>query len=181
MLKPSEQGSIFWRQIDLRSRMIRFTLKMKIFPSISLEAPSIRVLKPSEQGLDLSKTIDLRSHMPRFTLKLNIFSSISLETPYMCVENHWEQGSCFWDDWFEGHMLRFTLQNECFPIYLLGNPFNMCWNPQNKAHWLSEMIDWRGHMPRFTSKIEHFFIYLIGNPINVCWNPQNRACFSKTI
>ena len=63
--------------------MPRFTLKMNIFPSISLEIPIPHkcVLKPSEQGSFFQDAIDLRGHMPRFTLKMNVFPSISLETP----------------------------------------------------------------------------------------------------
>ena len=49
-------------------------------------------------------------------------------------------------------MPTFTLKNECFPIYLLGNCINVCWNPQNRACF-SKMIDLRGHMPRFTLKM----------------------------
>ena len=60
--------------------MPRFTLKMNIFPSISLETPYKCVLKPSEQAR-FSEMIDLRGQMPSFTLKMNIFPSISLETP----------------------------------------------------------------------------------------------------
>ena len=64
-------------------------------------------------------------------------------------------------------MPRFAIKTECFPIYLLGNPINVCSNPQNRAHF-SEMINLRGHMPRFALKTECFPIYLLGNPINVC-------------
>ena len=46
-------------------------------------------------------------------------------------------------------------RNECFPIYLLGNTINVCWNPHNSAGF-SETIDLRGHMPRFTQKMNIF-------------------------
>ena len=52
-------------------------------------------------------------------------------------------------------MPRFTLKNECFPIYLLGNTIHVCWNPQNMACF-SKLIDLRGHMPRFTLKMNMF-------------------------
>ena len=45
--------------------------------------------------------------------------------------------------------------NEHFPIYLLGNTINVCWNPQNRARF-SETIDLRGHMPSFTLKMNVF-------------------------
>ena len=47
------------------------------------------------------------------------------------------------------------LENEHFPIYLLWNARNVCWNPQHRAHF-SEMINLRGHMPRFTQKMNVF-------------------------
>ena len=46
-------------------------------------------------------------------------------------------------------------KNECFPIYLLRNPINMCSNPENRAHF-SKTINLRGHMPRFTVKMNVF-------------------------
>ena len=56
--------------------MPRFTLKMNVFPSISLETPqmSVETLITEDR---FSQTIDLRGHMPRFTLKMNIFPYIS--------------------------------------------------------------------------------------------------------
>ena len=45
--------------------------------------------------------------------------------------------------------------NECFPIYLLGNTINVCWNPLNRAHF-SKTIDLRGHMRSFTLKLNVF-------------------------
>ena len=41
-VKPSEQG-LFSETIDLRGHMPSFTLKMNIFPSISLELPEMCV------------------------------------------------------------------------------------------------------------------------------------------
>ena len=86
----------------------------------------------------------------------------------------------FHDNRFEGLHAYVYSKNEHFPIHLLGNTINVCWNPQNSARF-SKMINLRGHMPRFTLENEHFPIYLLGNTINVCWNPQNRAHFSRTI
>ena len=45
--------------------------------------------------------------------------------------------------------------NEHFPIYLLGNIINVCWNPLNRACF-SEAIDLRSHMLRFTLKMNIF-------------------------
>ena len=52
----------------------------------------------------------------------------------------------------KGDMPRFILKMNVFSIYLLGNPLNVCWNPQNRACF-SKMIDLSGHMPRFTLKM----------------------------
>ena len=65
--------------------MPRFTLKMNIFTSISLQTPKMSVETVTTVLLFFTM-IDLRGHMPRFTLKMNVFPSICLETPYMCVE-----------------------------------------------------------------------------------------------
>ena len=58
--------------------MPRFTLKMNIFPSISLENLKDVCWNP-QNNAHFSETIDLWGHVPRFTLKMNIFPSISLE------------------------------------------------------------------------------------------------------
>ena len=102
----------------------------------------------------LSKMIDLRGHMPRFTLKMNMFFHLSPWKHHNCVFKISKQGLVFWR-WFDfrGNMPRFTLKYECFPIYLLGNPINMCWNPQNRP-WLSKRINLRSHMLRFTLKMK---------------------------
>ena len=101
-----QNSARFSKTFDLRCHMPRFTLKMNIFPSISLETPKMCVeilrtvlISPRQSiwgvtclGLVekfmfshlcpfLSETIDSRGHMPRFTLKMNIFPSISLESP----------------------------------------------------------------------------------------------------
>ena len=129
-----------------------------------------------------SKTIDLRDHMPRFTLKW-MFSHLSFWKPHECVLQPSEQGSIFQDDQFEGSHAKVYSKNECFPIYLLRNPINVCWNPQKRVHY-SEMIDLGvtclGLLKKRNTN-ELFPIYLLGNPINVCWNPQNRPHFSKMI
>ena len=41
-----------------------------------------------------------------------------------------------------GHMPRFTLKNECFPMYLLRNPINGYWNCQNRGHVLPSWSIW---------------------------------------
>ena len=139
----TQNRSHFAETINLRDHMPRFTLKIK--------------------------TINLRGHIPRFTLKWT-FSHLSSRRPHKCVLKHSEQGSFSWDNQFEGSHTYVYPENECFPIYLLGNHINVCWNPQNRAQLsetidlrghinraqFSEMIDLRGHMPRFTLKMNIF-------------------------
>ena len=48
-----------------------------------------------------------------------------------------------------------TTEHEHFPMYLLGNPRNMCCNTENRTQF-SETIDLRGHMPRFTFNMHVF-------------------------
>ena len=66
-----------------------------------------------------------------------------------------EQCSFFQEDRFEGSHANVFTRHECFPIYLLRNQINVCWNPQNSAHF-SKTIDFMGHMPRFTLKMNIF-------------------------
>ena len=81
-----------------------------------------------------------------------MFSHLSSWQLHNCVLKSSEQGSLFPDDQFEGSHAYIYSQNECFPIYLLGNCINECWNPQNRACFC-KTIDLRGHMPRFTLKM----------------------------
>ena len=131
-------------------------------------------------GLIFSKTIEFEGITCWGLLSKWMFSHLSPWKPHKCVLKPTEQGSIFWDDGFEGSHAEVYSQNECFSIYLLGNPINVCWNPQNRAHF-SKTINLRGSHAEVYSKNECFPIYLLGNPKNVCWNPQNRACFSETI
>ena len=100
----------------------------------------------------------------------------------MCVETLRTGMDFLPDDLLKGSHAQVYTKIKCFPSYLLGNPINVCWNPQNRA-WFSKTITLRGHMQRCTLKKtnEHFPMYLLGNPLNVCWNPQNRDWFSETI
>ena len=73
----------------------------------------------------------------------------------MCVETH-RTGLVFSETIdLRGHMPRFTQKMNIFPIYLHGNPINVCWKPQNRPQF-SEKIDLWGHMPRFTLKMKVF-------------------------
>ena len=84
-----------------------------------------------------------------------MFSHVSPWKHHKCVLKPSEQCSFFQDDRFGGSHAWVYLKNECFPVYLLKNPINVCWNPQNSACF-SKMIDLRGHMPRCTLKMNVF-------------------------
>ena len=109
-----------------------------------------------------------------------MFSCLCPWKHHKCVLKPSEQGSFFWDNQFERSHAKVYSKNEHFPIYLLRNTTNVCWNPHNSARFF-QTIDLRGHMPRFTQKQKHFPIYLLRNPRNVCLNLHNSAHFSETI
>ena len=108
-----------------------------------------------------------------------MFSHLSPEKPHKCVLKPSEQDSFFQDNQFEGSHAQVYSKNEHFPMYLLKNPINVCYNPQNKVDFLGHSF-W-GDTCLGLLENECFPIYLLRNPINVCWNPQNRARFSEMI
>ena len=176
VLKPSEQGLFFWDDWFEGSHTKVYSKKECL--SFYLLRNPINVCWNPQNSALFSKTIDLRGHIPRFSWKMNIFPHMSLETLEMCVETL-RTGLLFLRRSICGVTYQGLVENECFPTYVLGNPINVCWNPQKRAHF-SEMIDLRGHIPRFSWKMNIFPHMSLGNPINVCWNPQNRAPFSET-
>ena len=84
-----------------------------------------------------------------------MFSHLFSWQLHNCVLKSSEQDSFFQDDQFEGSHAYVYSQNECFPIYLLGNCINECWNPQNRSCFC-KTINLRGHMPSFTLKMNVF-------------------------
>ena len=132
-VEPSEQGS-FFKMIDLRGYMPRFTLKTEHSPIYLLGNP-INVCWTLRPGLIFLRTGLIFPYWKPH--KCVLICRTGLVFPRRSISG--------------GHMPRFTLKTEHFPIYLLGNPINVCWNPQNRARF-SETIDLRGHMPRFTLK-----------------------------
>ena len=125
---------IFPRWTNLRGHMPRFTLKMNVFPSIFLETPYM-CDETLRTGLVFLKIIDLGVTYLGLLEKW-MFSHLSPWKPHECVMKPSEQG-WFSPRWFDfgSHIPRFTWKNECFPIYLLGNPINVCWNPQNRVQF----------------------------------------------
>ena len=109
--------------------------KNAYFPIYLLRNP-INMCSNPENRAHFSNTIDLRGHMPRFTVKMNVFPSISLESPKMCVETLTNRAQFSEMINLRGHMPRLYSKNVCFPIYLLGNCINECWNPQNRVHFI---------------------------------------------
>ena len=120
-------GLDFLRQSTLRGHMPKVYTKkrpMNIFPSISLETPSMCV-ETLRTGTWFSKTIYLRGHMPRFTLKKEIFSYLSPWKPHLYELKPQNR------DWFSeaiylrGYMPRFTLKVNVF-LYFSLETLSLC-------------------------------------------------------
>ena len=122
------------------------------------------VLKLSEQCA-IFWDDHLRGHMPRFSWKI-IISQLCPWKHQKCMLKPSQQGSFFQDNQFKGSHAYVYSKNECFTIYLLRNPINVCWNPQNRACFV-ETIDLRGHMPRFTLKV-NIFPYISWETLDMC-------------
>ena len=111
--------------------MHRFTLKTKdqqTFSHLSCRKPINVYLNP-QNGACFSQMINLWGHMHRFSLKTKdqqTFSHLSPQKTHKCVLKASEQGLFFSDDRFKGSHAYVYSTNEHFPIYLLGNPINVC-------------------------------------------------------
>ena len=114
----------FSKTIDLSVQMPRFTWKINVYSSISLELPEMCV-QTLRTGLRFSKMINLWVHMPRFTQKMNISPCISLETPINMCWNHKSRASFPEMIDLRGHMPRFTWKMNVFPSISLEMP-EMC-------------------------------------------------------
>ena len=123
-------------------------LKNEHFPMYLIKNP-INVCWNPQNRACFSEMIDLRVTCLGLLEKWT-FSHLSPYKSHKCVLKPSEQGSFFQDNPFEGSHAYVYMKNECFPIYLLRNPINVCWNPQNR---MIEMIDLRVLMPRFTLKM----------------------------
>ena len=137
------------KTINLRGHMPAFTWKMNIFKSISLETPKMCVEIPRTGLVFAGQSIWGVTCLGLFSKWM--FCYLSPWKPHKWVLKPSEEGSFFPDDQFEGSHAYIYLKNEHVPIYLLGNPKTVYWNPQNRARF-SKLIDLRGHMPRFTLK-----------------------------
>ena len=139
--------------LDLPIWAFRIAIKMIVFPLISLETP-YRCIETLGRGLYV-----LRWSIWGVTclglLSKWMFSHLSPWKPNKCVLRPLEQGSFFPRQSIWGVTCLGLLSTWTFPIYLLGNCINGCWNPQNRACF-SKMINLRGHMPRFTLKMNVF-------------------------
>ena len=62
-----------------------------------------------------------------------MFYHLSPWQPQKCVLKPSEQGSIFRDNQFEGSHAQVYSKNEHFPIYLLGNPINVCLKPSEQG------------------------------------------------
>ena len=81
----------------------------------------------------------------------------------MCLKP--QNRACFLqDNQFEGSPVYVYLQNECFPIYLLGIPMNVCWNPQNRAQFSYRWTSWGVTCLRFNCKMNVFLSISLESP-----------------
>ena len=166
----------FSQMIDLMGHMPRYTLKMKVFPSNLLGSLHKCVLKPSEQGPIIEDDWFEGSHALVYSQNEH-FPISSLWKPHkLCVESH-RTGLVFLRQIdLRGHMPRFTLKINIFPIYLLGNLQKCVLKPSEQA-----LIFWDRLICGVTclgllSKNEQFsHLISLETSINVCRNPQNRA------
>ena len=134
--------------------MPRFTLRMNVLPSISLETPKMCV-----------ETLRTGLIFPRWSiwevtclclLSKWMFSHLSSWQLHKCVLKSSEQDSFFQDDRFEGSHAYVYSQNECYAIYLLGNPIKMSVETLRTGLIFARWLIWRGHMPRFTLRMNVF-------------------------
>ena len=125
-------GLVFPKMIDLRGQMQRFTLKMNVFPSISLET-LINVCWNPQNRARFSETIDLRGHMPRFILKIECFPIYLLGNIINACWNHQNRG-CFSETIdLRGHLPRFTLKMNVFPSISLELHYKCVLKPSEQG------------------------------------------------
>ena len=139
--------------MNLRGHMPRFTLRMNVLPSISLEMPKMCV-EILRTGLIFQRWLIWKVTCLGLLWEW-MFSHLSPWKPQKCLLKPSEQWSFFKDDWFVGSHAYVYSKNECFPIYLFDNPRILCWNPQKRDRF-SQTINLRGHMPTFTWKMNVF-------------------------
>ena len=171
-------GLNFSKTINLRGHMPRFTLKMNIFPSISLETHKC-VIKQSEQGSFFLRWLIWESHALVYFWNWR-FSNLSPKKPHKCVLKPSEQGLFFWDNWFEGHMpFRFTLKMNVFPSIFLENP-QMCDETIRTGLMFCKMIDLGAKCLGLIEK--WMFSHLSPwKPHKCVLKPSEQAQFSQTI
>ena len=150
------QKNLVYCEVDVFVKMIYYkvtTIEHEHFPCICLETPKVCVAT-LRTGLNFPRQ-SIWGITCLGLLSTCRFSYLSSWKPHKCVLPPWEQASLFLVIDLRGHMPRFTLKTESFPIYLLRNPINVCWNPESRAHF-SETINLRGYMPMFTWKMNIF-------------------------
>ena len=92
-----------------------------------------------------------------------MFCYLSPWKPHKWVLKPSEEGSFLPDNQFEGSHAYIYLKNEHFPIYLLGNCINVCWNPQNRALF-SKMTFERSHAYVYSqNECFHLFSWQLHN------------------
>ena len=168
----------FSQLIDLRGHMPRFTWKMNIFPSISLEMPEMCV-ETIRTELIFLRWLIWGVTCLGFLGKNECFPIYLLRNARNVCLNLQEMVRFSESINLRGHMPRFTWKMNIFSSISLEMP-EMCVETVRTElvflRWSIWVVTCLGLIEN-----ESFSIYLLQNAINVCWNPQHRAHFSEMI
>ena len=150
-------GTWFSKTIDLRGDMPRFTLKMNIFPSISLETPLNVCWNPQNRDWFSEDDLFKGSHAQVYT-KSKCFPIYLLGNPiYVC----WNPQN---RDWFSetitlrGHMQRCTLKRDQWTFSHVSpwKPLKCVLKPSEQGLIFLRWSIWGVTCPRCTLKMNIF-------------------------
>ena len=177
---PSEQYSFFqddWFEVVTCKGL---TLKMNVFPFISMRKPINVCWKPSEQcsyfwddRYEGVSCIDL--------VEKWMFSHLCPWKHYKCVLRPSEQGLFFWIQsirWVT--CLGFLWKWMCFHPSPKETP-SICVDIFTTVLFFLRQSIWVVTCLGLLWRNECFLTHVPGNTINVCWDPQNSAYISETI
>ena len=112
-----QNGACFSKMFDLRGHMPRFTWKMNIFPSISLDMPEMCVVTIKKGFVFPRQSIWVVTWLG--LLRKWMFSHLSPQKPHKCVLKPSEQVSFFQDNDLRCHMPRLSWKMNIFPSICL--------------------------------------------------------------
>ena len=132
-----QNSAHFSKMIDLRDHMPRFTLKMNVFPSISLETPKMCV--ETLRTLLVSPRQSIWGLTCLSLVEKFMFSHLCPWKHHKCVLKTLRTGLFFpRRSILRGHMPRFTLKMNIFPIYLLRNPKKCLLKPSEQCSFFQD-------------------------------------------